>query len=352
MIRKLGLLLSVLALLTIVAAVSADPATDGCYVDAPASVNEGVQFTVTNRCENVTPDTVFGFQIGNAVTGDYLGSLPTTYTFGQFSSTATEFLLQGSNTLALYGVSRTADDFVSAEDFTLGSYNLTANVNLTDDDGAINVDFLTGVFKLSDDQGSAISGWLRTVNDAQINVNDIDLAWLTGDVVVHSDVTTLSEVTDVDLNIGGYVYSADDQAGSSATLSVTAGNRYQENADLALAADSDDELLVNVTADMYGHAECSTNNVNLLDAGMAEDVDGFVGTAGDITLLAGDANNDGDITNSDATIIGNNFGFTGGSIGSGANVEPDINRDNTVDILDLVHAGRNFEVTPAFKFCD
>jgi hypothetical protein len=53
-------------------------------------------------------------------------------------------------------------------------------------------------------------------------------------------------------------------------------------------------------------------------------------------LLSGDADNDHDIDNADATLIGANIGTNAGD-------DRDVNGDGTVNVLDLVHVGRNFD---------
>ena len=58
-----------------------------------------------------------------------------------------------------------------------------------------------------------------------------------------------------------------------------------------------------------------------------------------LILLGGDANDDNDIGISDATIIGGQYGNTGGGI---TDARADINNDGTVDIYDLVLMGGNF----------
>ena len=67
--RKLvTIIAAVAALMSMAAVASAGAGTAGCYVAAPASVNEGDTFTATVTCNTVT-DIVFGFQMGTAMTG-------------------------------------------------------------------------------------------------------------------------------------------------------------------------------------------------------------------------------------------------------------------------------------------
>ena len=66
-------------------------------------------------------------------------------------------------------------------------------------------------------------------------------------------------------------------------------------------------------------------------------------SAPDTRLLGGDANNDGLIDLSDLTCIGGSFGGT--PVPCGTTGSSDINADGTVNILDLVLAGSNYELT-------
>jgi hypothetical protein len=356
MFRKISIFVSLLALATAVMSVSADASTDGCFVDAPTTANEGVSIPVTVKCENIPiTNNVFGFQFGTSLAGDYTTPAPTSYTAGEFTSAAVSGVLEGNNTLALYGVSRQIVDVVSVEDFTLGSYALTAKTNLTSADGSVGVTFVDATFKLSDNYGLPLTGWMRTVNDTTTTINDIDLAWLSGNMTVKSDSNALGNIANVDLNLGGKHYTASTVASYQTSLNMDSAYVYLENGsgnvivdgilatNAAAAADSNDTLNIAVSADMWGHLNCSTSPVDLDDAGTAEDVDGFVGTSGAITLKAGDVDGLNGISNTDATIIAGDFGDTGAAIN--ATYEGDINIDSTVNIFDLVHVGRNIDAT-------
>ena len=367
MFRRIALLLSIVVVLSMAVVVSAQDAFNGCYAttDAPLvgelglevpTVNEGVLTTVTFECANIPIiNRVFGFQIGTSLPeigaegGDYV-ALPGVYAQGQFSEVgfgATNGVLEGDNRLSLYGLSRKLDQIVDEPSFTLGSYSLTAATNNTTVDGSIAVTFVDGTFKLSNDLGLPLTGWLRIDNDATIMVNDIDLAWLSGNTTVQSDSAAITLINNVSLNLGARAYTANNVATYMTVMSMDSAYLYVEDAagvvggTLALAQDSNNTLNIAVTADMFGHQACSTPVVNLGDAGSAVDIDNFVGTLGSITLKAGDVNKDGFISNSDATSIGDDFGDT--DILINPDTENDINLDNTVNIFDLVHVGRNFD---------
>lgn len=356
MFRKISLLVLVLAFVSgVVNAGTPNPDADvnGCFVDAPVTVNEGVSIPVTVKCVGIpTDNNVFGFQIGTSVSGDFAGAAPTTYTAGEFTSLAdggAAGVLLGDNTLDLYGVSRRTTNVVAVTDFTLGSYSLTADTDLTIADGDVAVTLSDSIFKLSDNYGLDLNGWLRTVNDSSTTINDIDLAWLSGNTTIKSDSNAIGNIKNVTLDLGAKQYTAASVASYQTALNMDSSYLYVEDANgfvggsFAVAQDSDNTLEVYVNADMFGHLGCSTASINLLDAGAPEDVDGFVGTSGAITLKAGDANDDNTISNTDATIIGDDFGDTGVAINALA--EGDVNVDDTINIFDLVHVGRNFTAT-------
>jgi hypothetical protein len=364
MFRKIALLVSIVSIFSMALLVSADQATDGCFTTVPTTVNEGVSISVLVECANIpTNNNVFGFQIGTSVSGDYAGSLPESYTAGTFTTEAVNGVFVGENSLGLYGVSRRNTDTVSTTDFTLGSYTLMADTDLTTADGSVSVTFTDATFELSNNLGASLPNWIRTVNDGSTTINDIDLAWLTGTATVRSDSNAIGNIDDVVLNLGARQYTAGVTASYLANLTIVDTYEYVEDASgdvvnttgtellRSAAADSNDTLNISIDADMYGHQACSTSEVNLGDTGAVSDVSDVtgIGTDGVITLKAGDANNDGYITNTDATIIGSDFGDSGSDINN-AN-EGDVNLDNTVDIYDLVHVGRNFQAVATLAEC-
>lgn len=335
MFRKLVLLLTVMALLLVGAAVSADP-VNGCYATASeTTVVEGGNLTVTVQCDNIpTSNNVFGFQISTTPAGDLVtGLLPAAYTAGTFSDAstgATSGVVVGVNSLSgLYGVTRRSTEVVSETSFTLGSYPVTALQNLTTD-GAITITLNDSDFMLSNNNGQALTGWLRDVNDVTVTVTDVDLAWLTGQISVKSDSTAIANAAAIDLALGDKTYSATNVASYTYQFTMDDTHRYSEVGNPA----SDNTLTISASADMSGHLACSSS-LNLGDTGSAINVTTLIGSAGEITLLAGDSDNDGLIDIDDATLIGANFGTT-------PNGERDVNGDTAINILDLVHVGRNY----------
>lgn len=346
MFRKIALLVSIVAIFSM-AIVVQGAGEDGCYVttDAPLvgdpaapQVNEDQDFTVTVRCDDV-PTGVAGIQVGTSWSGNFVNALlAATYTQGEFYNWATD-PLAGTNSLTatgLYALARSAGDVEDATSFTVASFDMMAIDTLTAD-GSITINFDDEDFLLSDEDGLALLDQIRTINDVTVTVNDIDLAWLNGDAVVRSDVSTIASVNSVSLAIGGKTYNVP-ASGSTYTYTFDMDATYQYEE--ALSPDSDGTLLVNVSADMTGHMACSTSNVNLGDTGTATNVDSKVGNSGVITLLAGDADDDDDIDNADATLIGANYGVE-------INDEKDINGDDELNVLDLVHVGRNIDAPPA-----
>lgn len=344
MFRKLTVVVSIVALLSIAAVATAAPVA-GCYVDASAlTINEDTNVTLTVKCDDIpTSNNVFAFQLATAPSGDIdATTLPTNYTaasdaggFNHTSTGMTNPLIVGSNSISgLYAVSRVNNEVVSTEDFTLGSYILRSDNDLTTS-GTITVNLTDASFMLSNNNAVALSGWLRDTNDVTITVTDVDLAWLSGNMDVRSDFTTITSIDLVELDLGDApVYSATNVASYTRTFVMDSTYQYFEAGSPA----SDGTLNISGTADMTGHLACSTAVINLADTGSASDVDSKIGTTGVITLKAGDANDDGSVNISDVTLVGANFG-TGGSS------EEDINGDSAINILDLVFVGRNYTAT-------
>jgi hypothetical protein len=92
----------------------------------------------------------------------------------------------------------------------------------------------------------------------------------------------------------------------------------------------------NMTDDTY---RFTIEMARYLDAWADIVVSGDSKTLNKVTLLGGDANDDDTVEIGDASIIGGDFGHSGGSI---VHPEADINNDGMVDILDLVLMGGNY----------
>jgi hypothetical protein len=332
MSRRLSIPFALLAMLVFSTVTSAAP-VDGCYASASAAtIKEDQPVTITIQCENVpVGNNVFGFQIGTVPTGSFdVAIAPTVYSSGSFSSLAIAELLAGPNLISgLYAVSRTNADVVTVEDFTLGSYLLTAEDNLTAN-GSIVITMTDADFILSSQSGESLSGWLRDVNDVTVTVTNIDLAWLSGSAVVRSDVNTIVNVDNLVLTLGDKSYSNTNLPSFTHTIPMDVTYQYQEAGTPA----ADGTLEISVVADLTGHLGC-TNTINLGDTGAPTAVTTKIGVAGTITLKAGDATADGSIDIADSTLLGANFNTNPGG-------DQDINGDNVINVLDLVHVGRNY----------
>jgi hypothetical protein len=319
MFRKISLSLTIFALLALALTVSADPALPGCYVDAPASINEGDSFTATVTCNDVT-DNVFGFEFGTSFSSAQATAAATDYTPGNFVTGHSVIVGQNSRS-TLYAVSRQGVD-TSTGDFTLGSFGATSNKGLTADSSAT-ISIVGGSFKLSDNFGAALTSWLQASPNITVTIVDTPLALLSGNVTVASD-GTVGALANVDLTVGATSFN-DLSAASAALLAINVGN-------LEYTAASDAALAVNVIADMGSHLACTLTSFALVDG--ANVAATKIGT---ITLDAGDVvtASDNEIDIDDATAMGAAFGTTTAA-------ETDVNRDGVVNIFDLVHVGRNY----------
>jgi hypothetical protein len=342
-LRKLVLLSVVFSLVALspgifAGTVSADPVA-GCYVNAPTTVNEDAPFTVTIQCDDVlVTNNVFGFQFGTTLAGDYDTSVaPSAYsagTFADLSTGATSGVIAPTNALpGLYVVSRKSNEVVSVEDFTLATFDLVAEDDLTVD-GSVVITMTDADFMLSNNLGEELLGWLRDVNDLTVTINNLDLAWLSGNMEVRSDVTAITNMDSIEFIVGDKTYSASNVATYTNTFAMDDTYQYTE----AGSPDADGTLSVSASADIFGHLACTNATVDLGDAGVATLVSTLLGTGGTITLKAGDADNDDAIDIDDATLIGAN-------IGTGGTLEEDVNGDGAINILDLVHVGRNYSST-------
>ena len=333
MIRKLALVLVLLTLVVLPSIVNADASTDGCFISTSATeVKEDETFTVTVECANIpVVNNVFGFQINTTRAGNFVvAAVPEYYTAGEFTSLASPGVVVGENLLAdLYAVTRQGTDVVGVEDFTLGSYTMTAEDNLTAN-GSIVLTFTDASFMLSNNLGAEITPWIRNDNDVTVTVIDIDLAWLNGAITVQSDTTEISNMAAINFQFGNYNYPNTNVATYTDSFTMLETNQYTEVGTPL----SDGTLNFDASADIWGHLAC-TNTINMGDTGSAQSVTTLVGTAGVITLKAGDADDDDAIDIDDATLIGGNMGGIASS-------EEDINGDTVINILDLVHVGRNY----------
>lgn len=349
MFRKIALLVSIVAVFSMALLVSADPSTDGCYVELRnydgslalnitaidtynvSSIYEGQQFQAVVKCENVT-DQIFAVEFNTSTTGTAASAVGSVYTHGDWNDGQD---IIAENTLAAgYAATHLDPDF-STDDFTLGSFTMNTVANLTDDSD-VTVDFLEGDFRLLDDQVNDLADeYLRTINDAKITVLDIDLATLTGNVIVASEgvnIDNLDHITvdidNVDMNVLG---SVDIEA-----LGVTDGSETFEIGSRRYSdLDDDNEIEFTVSVAMESHLAC-TRTFTLNDAATTAGAD-LIGT---LTPYPGDVTNDGDpiIDLDDADLVAEYYGLP---VPVG-NPEYDIDHNGAMELDDLIHIGRNY----------
>lgn len=323
MVRKIVVLIVLVVMLVVPFVASAsNPSLAGCYIDAPAAVNEGATYTATVQCNLMV--SLFGVQFGTTLSGAGTTSA-TSYTSGTFVTTATNPIV-ASNTLPLYAASRTGLD-IAIGSFSLGSFQVKANKGLTSN-GSITVDLPSTGFKLSNVLGAVLNGLLQVNPAAVTTVTDIPLAILNGNVRVASD-GTVGSLAGINLNMGDGVTQWTNQTAAASFRDFTiSAIEYTAATKPALGA--------TVSVDMISHLAC-VSAYSLDDGGNTTIAK--VGTAGVVSLKAGDVvsvSGDTAINIQDATAIGAQFASTSPT------GEVDVNRDGVVDIYDLVHVGRNY----------
>jgi hypothetical protein len=288
-----------------------DSVSQGCYIDAPESVDEDATFTATVRCDSV--DDLYGFQLGTTLSGN-ASTAATGYTLGEFDTNSVNPRLTVGNTLDLFSQAHTGND-ISDGSYTLGSYEVSADKYLLAD-GSVSItldDFLA-----SDSSGAVLDA-LAAAPDATVTVNNIILTLLQGDVTVASD-GSMTNVSNAAISLDGTTYPVASGAGGSVAVAVN-----QEGGQLDIA----------VTADMDSHLAC-TETKTIADG--INDVSAAIGT---LTLLAGDVVSVG----GDAAINLQDAVAVGAAFGGAASGEEDVNGNGTVDIFDLVHIGRNYNAS-------
>lgn len=275
-----------------------------CYIDAPDAVFEGDAFTVTLRCVDLT-DEVFGFQVGLDATGP-VTSDDTSFTPGSFVTDAAPDILEVANTLDLYAVSRRTPALPVSGDFSIASVDYTANLGLLGDEVAT---LTLAPFILGDIQSNAIEG-LLPVPSVEILIRD--RLTVTGTVASEVAVETFNDVL---VTLGGENYSVPSVPGNSVPFVFT---------------DVFDSRVLDLALSARSHLPC-TQTLVLTDS----ETD-----LGTIPLFAGEVTDDGDPLSAatidllDSTAIGLSIGGAGGP--------EDVNGDGAVDVLDLIHVGRNY----------
>jgi len=275
--------------------------TSGCYIGAPAAVNEGASFTATVQCNGV--NNVYGFQLGTSASGAASTSA-IGYTPGSFVTSAGSDYLETNNTLGAYVVSRRAPAAAASGSFTLGSLDFTASGGLSADGSAV---LSLNTLLLGDLSGAPITAVLEGTTTVTI----LDLRTL--NLTVSSD-GSVQQVRNVTASANTETRGPQTGVGTSLTLNFT---------------DAINTATPTLTVDMTSHLVCS-GTITLPSSVSSRTVQL---KAGDVVLNGADVS--ARINLYDAVTIGLAYGTAGTG-------EEDVNGDGTVNIFDLIHVGRNY----------
>jgi hypothetical protein len=284
-----------------------------CSIDAPVSVNENDPFTATVTCtEQVSP--IFGFEFAHSVdpSSPPIMAQTTTYDAGDiFTGKADVFtLINDLNGGFAQSLLAPEVPLTITNSVTLGGVTYD-----TDLPGTVTLNLDTLI--LGDQSGLEIPTNVSATT--VVEILDLQLAEVEGRIQRETGADTGAAIT---LTI--------DTVPPTTTSIVDDWMNYAYPEIVAL-----DGLL---EADAPGHLHCS-QTLNLEDE--------ILNILPDIVLLAGDVNDDDEINIADGAIIVS--ARIGDSIPSGS--IPDLNEDTEINILDLIHVGRNFgEVQPNVCF--
>lgn len=274
-----------------------------CFIDAPASVNENASFMASVTCDDTIG--VYGFEYDQSVDPSSPTITPQGITFTEgniFAGKSTFTLINDVN--SGFAQSLVAPEIAVSGDFTLGS--LTYD---TDDPGiaTLNLDNLI----LGDINGQPISA--NVLGSSQISILDIPLASISGTIRRETGVDVTSAIT---ILTDGVLPDSTGTAGGFFTF------EYDEE---TVALDA------SLTVNAPGHVSCLTSDLGLIDD--------TVNILTAITLLAGDVDNNDTVDITDGSIIVQER-FLPGSAPVGTT--PDLNEDTFINVLDIIHVGRNF----------
>lgn len=274
-----------------------------CFIDAPSEVNEGEQIIATTTC-NAMRD-VYGFEYVQSVDPSSPIILPQTSIFTDGN------IFDGLSTLTL--VNDINDGFAqslqSPETPISGSHTLGSLTYDTDDPGI-------AIFQLDPVILGNISGVqipISTTKTTSVTIVDLLLASVSGSARRETGADVTSAITvEVDT--------------ASPDITGVAGGFFTfayDNESVALDA--------TLTVNAPGHVSCET-----LDLGLTDNI---LNTLTPITLLAGDVDNNDTVDITDGSIIVQER-FLPGSAPVGTT--PDLNEDTNINVLDIIHVGRNF----------
>jgi hypothetical protein len=278
--------------------------TQTCMIDAPASVDENDPFTATVTCtEQASP--VFGFEFAHSVDASSPVITPQTtdYNAGDIFSGKTDIFTLINDLTGGFAQSLLAPEspVTITNSATLGGVTYD-----TDLPGIVTLNLDTLI--LGDQNGIQIptNAGATTI----VEIVDLPLAEVDGRIQRETGADTGAAIT---LTI---------DAVPPTTTTIQDGWMYYAYPEIVAL----DGLL---EADAPGHLYCS-QTLDLEDE--------VLNTLPDIVLLAGDVNDDDEVNIADGAIIVS--ARTGDSVPSGST--PDLNEDTEINILDLIHVGRNF----------
>ncbi|MBC7265227.1 MAG: right-handed parallel beta-helix repeat-containing protein [Chloroflexi bacterium] len=278
------------------------------YVDAPATVREGENFTAyiktdTHHLYGVQFDLTFDptkLQVVSLADGDFKASGESVKTYDNVAGTVH------------YHYSRQAPD---------AEYDATGGV------------ILGITFQAQDISGSSQSATID-LQDASVRLGakggiNIYVDSVTDDSVLILGTTTVSGVVDLQ--------GRDNDSG--AVVDPEPGQTYGYDPAPYTTGAWGTYSFANMTDDTY---KFTVEMTRYLDAYKDVVVGGETLDLGTVKLLGGDADDSDTIDISDLTIIGGQFGKSGSDI---TDPRADINADNMVDILDLVLAAGNYDLS-------
>jgi hypothetical protein len=275
-----------------------------CAIDAPASVDENDPFTATVTCtEQASP--VFGFEFAHSVDASSPVITPQTtdYNAGDIFAGKTDIFTLVNDLTGGFAQSLLAPEspVTITNSATLGGMTYD-----TDLPGTVTLNLDTLI--LGDQNGVQIPTNVGATT--VVEIVDLPLAEVDGRIQRETGADTGAAIT---LTI---------DAVPPTTTTIQDGWMYYAYPEIVAL----DGLL---EADAPGHLYCS-QTLNLDDE--------VLNTLPDIVLFAGDVNDDDEVNIADGAIIVS--ARTGDSIPSDST--PDLNEDTEINILDLIHVGRNF----------